>query len=249
MIDETIDGSRYEGSFVCPSCLSLCFVSQHACILLASWLSFPLTSTFNFIYTHVDNQQDELGNCADPGKCFFCIILSGHLLISITITICRTSCLSWSADFSRYKINTSVVSIMPRVLIRVSTITGVSLSEPHINSTAVHKLYYIYMIQWYVHMSSTRLHVRSVHSVRYVPKMESAIELTEQIMRGHKPNSKKTEELYICLVTYKESEQKTKRSTSNFLFFAIMFCTSKSHSCASSGSPQTRPCMSLVMIN
>ena len=45
--------------------------------------------------------------------------------------------------------------------------------------------------------------------------------------------SKKTEELFMCLVTYKEGEQKTKKlhsSTSNFLFFAIIFSTSKSYS-------------------
>ena len=27
LIDNTIDGDRYQGSFICPSCLSLCFVS------------------------------------------------------------------------------------------------------------------------------------------------------------------------------------------------------------------------------
>ena len=54
---------------------------------------------------------------------------------------------------------------------------------------------------------------------------------TEQIMRSHKPKSKKSEELLIWLVTYKENEQKTKKLHSFMLHnsnFAIIFSTSKS---------------------
>ena len=51
-------------------------------------------------------------------------------------------------------------------------------------------------------------------------------------------------------VTYKDSEQKTSEVV--FLHVAYfklpaMFSTSKSYSYASSGPPQTRPCMSLVI--
>ena len=37
--------------------------------------------------------------------------------------------------------------------------------------------------------------------------------------------------------------------SSNFLFFAIIFSTSKSYPCASSGLPHTRPCMHVTSNN
>ena len=69
---------------------------------------------------------------------------------------------------------------------------------------------------------------------------------TEQIMIG---KSKKTEELLMCLVTYKESEQKTKKlhSSTGILQTSYSSLQCFSHQSHTPGSPQTRPCMSLVL--
>ena len=86
VIDLTVDGVRYQGSVICPSCSQICHVSQHP---------QPVISARFIVFSFYSSLQDNQDSCPSPGK-EMSVVVTVILFYNLIACLCtRTSLLLW----------------------------------------------------------------------------------------------------------------------------------------------------------